>query len=79
MTAETLAHTTASTRKREPSPSTACKVAASNLPEAGVSARPGGIADWNANSHADRHGHGCPSAPAMQHSGGTGATTALHR
>ena len=21
---------------------------------------------WNATSHADRHGHGCPSAPAMQ-------------
>jgi hypothetical protein len=24
----------------------------------------------NATSHADRHGHGCPSAPAMQHCGG---------
>ena len=24
----------------------------------------------NATSHADRHGHGCPSAPAMQHSRG---------
>jgi hypothetical protein len=36
---------------------------------------------WNANSHADRHGHDCPSAPAMQHSGGaalTAASTASH-
>jgi hypothetical protein len=35
----------------------------------------------NATSHADPHGHGCPSAPAMQHSGGRGAdlTAALHR
>ena len=34
---------------------------------------------WKANSHADRHGHGCPSAPAMQHSGGADVTVALHR
>ena len=33
----------------------------------------------NATSHADRHGHGCPSAPAMQHSGGADVTVALHR
>ena len=36
---------------------------------------------WNANSHADRHDHDCPSAPAMQHSGGaalTAASTASH-
>ena len=26
--------------------------------------------DWNANSHADRHGHDCPSAPAMQQPAG---------
>ena len=29
---------------------------------------------WNATSHADRHGHGYPSAPAMQHSGGADLT-----
>ena len=34
---------------------------------------------WNANSHADRHGHGCPFAPAMQHSGGADLTAALYR
>jgi hypothetical protein len=34
---------------------------------------------WNANSHGDRHGQGCPSAPAMQHSGGAELTAALHR
>ncbi|MGP0035805.1 MAG: hypothetical protein ACLP4R_14690 [Solirubrobacteraceae bacterium] len=33
----------------------------------------------NANSHADRHGHGCPSAPAMQHTGGADVTVVLHR
>jgi hypothetical protein len=33
---------------------------------------------WNANSHADRHGHGCPSAAAMQHSGGADLTATLH-
>ena len=33
------------------------------------------LSSWNANSHADRHGHGYPSAPPMQHSGGAG----LHR
>jgi len=31
---------------------------------------------WNANSHAHRHGHSCPSAPAMQHSGGADPTAA---
>ena len=31
------------------------------------------------NSHADRHGQGCPSAPTMQHSGGADLTAALHR
>jgi hypothetical protein len=31
---------------------------------------------WNANSHADRHGRGCRSAPAMQQSGGSDLTTA---
>jgi len=25
---------------------------------------------WNATTHSDRYGHGCPSAPAMQHFGG---------
>ena len=34
---------------------------------------------WNATSHADPHSHGCPSAPAMQHSGGADVTVALHR
>jgi hypothetical protein len=33
----------------------------------------------NANSHADRHCHACPSAPAMQHSGGADLTAAVHR
>jgi hypothetical protein len=33
----------------------------------------------NANSHADRHGHSCPAAPAMQHSGGAELTAALRR
>jgi hypothetical protein len=33
----------------------------------------------NANSHADRHRHGCPSAPAMQQSGGADLTAAVHR
>jgi hypothetical protein len=32
----------------------------------------------NATSHADRHGHGCPSAPAIQHSGGVDLAVALH-
>ena len=30
----------------------------------------------NADSHAHRHGHSCPSAPAMQHSGGADLTAA---
>jgi len=34
---------------------------------------------WNATSHADPHSPGCPSAPAMQHSGGADVTVALHR
>jgi hypothetical protein len=34
---------------------------------------------WNARSHTDAHGHGCPSARAMQHSGGAEATVAFHR
>jgi hypothetical protein len=34
---------------------------------------------WNANSHADRHGDGCPSAPAKQHSRGAHLTAALQR
>jgi hypothetical protein len=41
----------------------------------------GALSLWNANSHAARHGHDCPSAPAMQHSGGaalTAASTASH-
>ena len=29
---------------------------------------------WNATSHADPHSRGCPSAPAMQHSGGADVT-----
>jgi hypothetical protein len=33
----------------------------------------------NATSHADRHGHSCPSAPAMQHFGGADMTVALRR
>jgi hypothetical protein len=39
---------------------------------------PSRVMQWNANSHADRHGHGCPSALAMQHSGAE-VTVALHR
>ena len=31
---------------------------------------------WNATSHADRHGDGCPSAPAMQRSGDADLTPA---
>jgi hypothetical protein len=53
-TAETIGHTAASTWEREPSPSNACKVAASNLPEAGVSAWPRGIAVWNELDHLAR-------------------------
>jgi hypothetical protein len=35
---------------------------------------------WNANSHADRHGHTCPSAPAaIQRSSGADLTAALTR
>ena len=34
---------------------------------------------WNARSHTDAHGHGCPCAPAIQHSGGAEVTVALHR
>jgi hypothetical protein len=34
---------------------------------------------WNVNNHADRHGQGCPPAPATQHSGGADLTAALHR
>ena len=37
------------------------------------------LPEWNANSHADRHGHGCPSAPAKQHSRGAHLTAALQR
>jgi hypothetical protein len=36
------------------------------------------LASWNPKSYADRRGHGCPSAPAMQHSGaghGTASST----
>lgn len=33
----------------------------------------------NANSHAGRHGQGCPPAPAMKQSGGGDLTAALHR
>ncbi len=32
----------------------------------------------NATSHPDRHGQGCPSTLAMQHSGGADLTAALH-
>jgi hypothetical protein len=31
------------------------------------------------NSHADQHVHGCPSAPAMQQSGGADLAAVLHR
>jgi hypothetical protein len=31
-----------------------------------------------ANSHADPHSHGCPSAPAMPHPGKADVTVALH-
>jgi hypothetical protein len=41
--------------------------------------RPHEFCNGNANSHADRHGHGCPSAPAIQHSAGAALTVALHR
>jgi hypothetical protein len=34
---------------------------------------------WNATSHAGYRGQDCPSAPAMQHSGGADLTAALHR
>ena len=37
---------------------------------------PGWLPSWNARSRADRHGDGCPSAPAMQHSGGADLTPA---
>ena len=33
----------------------------------------------NATSHANPHSHGCPSAPAMQHSSRTGVTVTVHR
>jgi hypothetical protein len=33
----------------------------------------------NATSHADRHGHDYPSAPAMQHPDGADLTAAVHR
>jgi hypothetical protein len=42
-------------------------------------ARDGSLLQRNANSHADRHGHVCPSAPAVQHSGSADVTVALHR
>ena len=28
------------------------------------------LPEWNARSRADRHGHGCPPAAGMHHSGG---------
>lgn len=34
-----------------------------------IPGRPARLLHRNANSHADGHGHSCPSAPAMQHSG----------
>jgi hypothetical protein len=70
LSAESVAHTTASTCERQSPSANACRAVASNLPEAGVSARPGAIAEWSVTSHADRHGHDCPSAPAMQQPAG---------
>jgi hypothetical protein len=37
------------------------------------------LSQWNGSSHATRHGHDCPSALAMQQSGGADLTVALHR
>ena len=37
------------------------------------------IALRNARGHTDAYGQGCPSAPAMQHSGGADVTVAHHR
>jgi hypothetical protein len=39
------------------------------------------VSSWNARSHANRRGHRCPSAPAMQHSGaaeGQASSTVSH-
>ena len=63
MSAESVAHTTASTCDRQSPSANACRAVASNFPEAGAPARRGAIAEWNATSHADRHGRNCPSAP----------------
>ena len=35
------------------------------------------LPDWNANSHADRRGHRCPSVPAMQHSSADGPVISI--
>jgi hypothetical protein len=35
---------------------------------------PSRLLQWNANSHANRRGYDCPSAPAMQHPGGADLT-----
>jgi hypothetical protein len=37
------------------------------------------LSDWNANSHADRHGQDCSPDPAMHHSSEADLTAALHR
>jgi hypothetical protein len=39
----------------------------------------GDCSSGNETSHADRHGDGCPSTPAMQHSGGADLAAAVHR
>jgi hypothetical protein len=47
MTTESAAHTTASTWERQSPSASACRAAASNLPEAGVCPAEGRLSSWN--------------------------------
>ena len=64
--------------RRQRDETRATPIAQEEQPRGGVTDR-SRVLQWNATSHADRHGHDCPSAPAMQHSGGADVTVALHR
>ena len=46
---------------------------------AAISIHPIALSDAGPLERHQPHSHGCPSAPAMQHSGGADVTVALHR
>jgi hypothetical protein len=71
------------TERRSIARDVVCTIGSTRQTSVGSKQKPAGnlvaLSDWNATSHADPHSHGCPSAPAMQHSGGADLTVALHR